>query len=107
MSRATASPLQVYLDARDRDRLEAWSKRRGWSKSDAIRAAIRALVRADDPDVDPLLGASGMIRGLPTDLSSSFDRYIAETFVAKKATDITSPKAAARSSRVASARLRR
>lgn len=107
MSKTAASPLQVYLDTRDRDRLEAWAKRRGWSKSDAIRAAIRALVRADDGEIDPLLGASGMIRGLPPDLSSSFDRYLAETFVAKKATAITSPKTAARSGRAAHARLRR
>jgi hypothetical protein len=106
MSKASASPLQVYLDDRDRDQLEAWSRRRGWSKSDAIRAAIRALVRADDANIDSLLGASGMIRGLPPDVSASFDHYLAETYVAKKTIE-TGPPKAKRAKRSARPRLRR
>src|SRR5438876_53599 len=38
-------PLQVYLDERDLARLEAWARARGWTKSRAIRAAVRALTR--------------------------------------------------------------
>jgi Arc/MetJ-type ribon-helix-helix transcriptional regulator len=76
-------PLQVYLDEADLDALERWSRQRGWTKSEAIRAAVRAL--AHSRDRDPLLRASGMISGLPEDASEQFDHYIQETFVAEKA----------------------
>jgi hypothetical protein len=74
-------PLQVYLDERDLERLDAWARDRGWTKSQAIRAAVRALTRR--PGDDPLLDLSGDIEGLPPDLSQSFDRYLDETFVAE------------------------
>ena len=72
-------PLQVYLDDADRERLEAWARERGWTKSQAVRAAVRALTRK--PVGDPLLELSGDIDGLPADLSASFRRYLDETFV--------------------------
>ena len=81
MSRRPTRPLQVYLDARDLEQLEAWTKERGWTKSQAIRAAIRALTRR--PSKDPLLELSGDIDGLPPDVSANFDRYLNETFVAE------------------------
>jgi hypothetical protein len=74
-------PLQVYLDEREQSALERWARSRGWTKSQAIRAAIRALTRP--ASTDPLLDASGMIDDLPADLSSRFDQYLEETFVAK------------------------
>jgi len=74
-------PLQVYLDERDLGQLEEWARARGWTKSQAIRAAVRALTRR--PADDPLLDLSGDIDGLPPDLSQSFDRYLTETFVAE------------------------
>jgi len=76
-----ARPLQVYLDERDLDQLDAWARERGWTKSQAIRAAVRALTRR--PGGDPLLDLSGDIDGLPADLSQSFNRYLDETFVAE------------------------
>ncbi|MBI2207628.1 MAG: ribbon-helix-helix protein, CopG family [Candidatus Rokubacteria bacterium] len=76
-----ARPLQVYLDDQDLDRLEAWARERGWTKSQAVRAAVRALTRR--PAEDPLLDLSGDIDGLPPDLSQRFDRYLNETFVAE------------------------
>lgn len=75
-------PLQVYLDERDLERLGAWARRRGWTKSQAIRAAVRALTR--QPGEDPLLELSGDIDGLPVDLSEQLDRYLDETFVAER-----------------------
>ncbi len=74
-------PLQVYLDETDIERLEKWSRARGWTKSQAVRTAIRALVqpRAEDP----LLELSGSIDGLPADLAENFDRYLNETYVAE------------------------
>lgn len=76
-------PLQVYLPESDLSRLERWAEKRGWTKSQAVRVALRALVREDAGD--PLLGASGMIEGLPEDLSTKIDAYIGETFVAESA----------------------
>lgn len=77
-------PLQIYLDHADFERLERWAKARGWTKSQALRVAIRALTSAETED--PLLSASGMFDGLPEDLSANFDRYLQETYVAEKKT---------------------
>jgi len=74
-------PLQVYLDEADLKRLATWSRSRGWTKSQAIRAAVRALTRPAEKD--PLLAASGMIDGLPRDCSEQLDRYLTEAFVAE------------------------
>jgi len=75
-------PLQVYIDDSELERLDAWARERGWTKSQAVRAAVRALTRAREED--PLLAASGMIDGLPDDCSRHFDRYLEETFIAEK-----------------------
>jgi hypothetical protein len=74
-------PLQVYLEDEDLERLEAFARERGWTKSQALRTAIRALTRR--PSTDPVLELSGDIDGLPPDLSREFDRYLSETFVAE------------------------
>jgi hypothetical protein len=74
-------PLQVYLDDADLERLEAFARERGWTKSQAIRTAVRALTRR--PSTDPVLELSGDIDGLPPELSREFDRYLSETFVAE------------------------
>ena len=74
-------PLQVFLDEADLDRLDAWVRARGWTKSQAARAAVRALTRSRDED--PLLRASGMIEGLLPDASEQFDRCLSESFVAE------------------------
>ncbi|PYN29678.1 MAG: hypothetical protein DMD98_20840 [Candidatus Rokuibacteriota bacterium] len=75
-------PLQVYLDERDLARLEAWARARGWTKSHAIRAAVRALTRPAAED--PLLELSGLTDGLPPDCSEHFTRYFAETVGAER-----------------------
>jgi hypothetical protein len=75
-------PLQVYVDDAELARLEAWTRRQGMTKSQAIRAAIRALTHT--PGEDPLLALSGMVQDrLPPDCSVHFDRYLQETFVAE------------------------
>ena len=77
-------PLQVYLDASEHDALDAWARARGWTKSQAIRVAVRALVRPAAEE-DPLLSASGMIvEGLPVNASARFDDYLDATFVAER-----------------------
>jgi hypothetical protein len=76
-------PLQVYLEDVDLARLDAWSRQRGWTKSQAVRAAIRALTRAAASD--PVLELSGYVDGLPADCSERFERYLKETVVAETA----------------------
>ena len=76
-------PLQVYLERDDLESLEAFAKARGWTKSQVIRIAIRALTRRREGD--PVLELSGDIDALPTDLSANFDRHLNETFVAETA----------------------
>jgi hypothetical protein len=78
MSRA----LQVYLDDPEFKALRAWADERGWTLSQAVRVAIKALTRPRE-ETDPLLAASGMISGLPTDLSERIDDYLGLTFVAE------------------------
>lgn len=73
--------LRFYIDDADYARLARWARARGWTKSQIIRAAVRAFIREDDRD-DPLLAASGMIDGLPPDASTRFDGHLAATFVA-------------------------
>jgi len=75
-------PLQIYLEDAEFERLDRWANERGWSKSQVVRIALRALTRI--PEEDPILSASGMIDALPQDLSEHFDRYLQETFIAEK-----------------------
>lgn len=82
LSSIMSKPLQVYLDEHDLRDLEAWAKKRGWSKSQAIRAAVAALVRQEE---DPVLRLSGILHGLPPDVSENFNKYFAQTFVAEQA----------------------
>ncbi len=74
-------PLQIYLDDAEFARLEEWAHKHGWTKSQAVRVALRALTRPRE--ADPLLAASGLIEGLPEDLSEQFERYLEETYVAE------------------------
>jgi hypothetical protein len=75
-------PLQVFLEDEEFSRLEKWAAERGWTKSQAVRVALRALTR--EQEEDPLLAASGMIDGLPEDASTRVDYYLQETYVAEK-----------------------
>jgi hypothetical protein len=74
-------PLQVYMNEDELARLDAWSRRHGMNKSQAVRAALRAITR--EPEEDSLLGLSGSIQGLPPDASARIDDYLQETFVAR------------------------
>ena len=78
MSRA----LQVYLEDPEFQALRAWAEERGWSLSQAVRVALKALTQPRE-ETDPLLASSGMIDGLPADLSQRFDDYLTHTFVAE------------------------
>jgi hypothetical protein len=76
-------PLQIYMNEHELEGLDAWASKRGWTKSHAVRVAIRALTQ--DRDEDPLFRSCGMIDGLPEDLSERIGHYLEESFVAEKA----------------------
>ena len=76
-------PLQIYLDEPEMVSLDSWARARGWSKSHAVRIALRALTRSTEKD--PLMKGCGMIDALPADLSGSIDKYLGETYIAEKA----------------------
>ena len=76
-------PLQVYVDAEEAARFDAWSRARGLTKSQAVRLLIRAATRRATEGNEPLLGMSGSIHGLPEDLSTRIDRYLEETYLAQ------------------------
>lgn len=71
-------------------RLDAWSRRHGMNKSQAVRAALRAVTR--EPEEDSLLGLSGSIQGLPRDASARIDEYLQETFIARPPSSSRSAK---------------
>lgn len=73
--------LQVYLQDDEFQLLEQWAGERGWTLSAAVRVALKALTRPSGED--PLLAASGMIEGLPSDLSARFDEQLLGTYVAE------------------------
>lgn len=79
-------PLQVYIDEGDLAALGRWAGQRGWTKSEAVRAAVRALLRStSDSDADPLLDLEAMVQsGLPEDASEKFEEYLTATFVAER-----------------------
>jgi len=80
-TRSRTLSLQVYLDERDLKSLEAWASDRGWTKSQAIRAAVRALVRSAK---DPILRLSGIADGLPPDSSERLDHYLNQTYIPER-----------------------
>jgi hypothetical protein len=76
-----ARPIQVYLGDLDLERLDTFAKRHGWTKSHAVREAIRLAARNDGDD--PLLDLVGLFDG-PRDLSTNHDHYLNEAFIADK-----------------------
>ena len=74
--------MQVYLDEADHARLEQWAAARQVTKSQVVRAAVRAFTRPRA--TDPVLQLSGIAEGLPPDASERFDHYLTETHVAER-----------------------
>lgn len=77
-------PVQVYLEAPDRERLEWLTAQLGATKSDVLRRALQALERdVANPDANPLLLLSGIGTGdrgprVGYDPALEHDRYLAE-----------------------------
>lgn len=71
--------VRVYLEVEDLDRLDTYARERGWTRSRALRTAVRMLTGRPEDD-DPLLDLSGDLDGLPANLSTCFDRELSKSF---------------------------
>src|SRR5438034_917898 len=59
--RRVSEPVQVYLDAVERQRLERLAEQLGATKSDVLRRGLQVLERqASDPDAHPALQIIGL-----------------------------------------------
>jgi hypothetical protein len=85
--RAVAEPVQVYLDASDRDRLERLARQLDTTKSEVLRRGLSAL-ESDvfDPASHPVLRIIGIARGHRShdtyDVAREHDRAFAEDEIA-------------------------
>ena len=87
--RRVAEPVQVYLDAPDRARLERLAADLDATKSDVLRRGLEALEqRLSDPQSHPALRVIGLgggrsRRAAPRyDAAADHDRYLAEQEIA-------------------------
>ena len=76
-------PVQVYLGAADRDRLERLREQLGSNKSDVLRRGLEALERElSDPERHPALRIIGLARGTASpaagDPARDHDRYLTD-----------------------------
>jgi hypothetical protein len=71
------TPMQVYLDERDRELLGQLANREGLSLAETLRTAIRRWALEADAPGDPILSLIGTIDdpAAPADLSTRHDYY--------------------------------
>ena len=83
-----AEPVQVYLEAPDRDRLDRLAGQLDATKSDVLRRGLEALERQlTDPATHPALRVIGIAGGrapaaVGYDVARQHDRFLAESEVA-------------------------
>jgi len=83
--RRVSEPVQVYLDAAERQRLERLARQFGSTKSAVIRRALEVLDRqASDPEAHPALQIIGLAdreraRGPGYDVAREHDRYLSQS----------------------------
>ena len=81
-------PVQVYLDAQDRDLLNRMAQKSGASRAELLRRGLRKLAgdvlieRPPGWSLDVLIGALGDDPTLPRDLSTRHDEYLYGTTTA-------------------------
>jgi hypothetical protein len=79
---AVREPVQVYLDAPDRELLDILAASEGVPRTEVIRYAIRqygqrrVAEQAPGASLDALIGALGADPAVPTDLSLRHDEYL-------------------------------
>jgi hypothetical protein len=88
-SGSVREPVQVYLAAADRERLERLTGQLDTTKSDVLRKALEALERElSDPSQHPALRIIGIAGEAGTgpqpgyDVAREHDRYLTETEIA-------------------------
>ncbi len=75
-------PVQVYLDASDRDLLESLARSTGLPRAELLRRGLRRLAQTELAErrpgwsLDVLIGAMGDDPRLPTDLSVRHDEFL-------------------------------
>ena len=83
--RRVSEPVQVYLDAVERQRLERLAQQLGATKSDVLRRGLEVLERqASDPDAHPALQIIGLADreragGPAYDVGREHDRFLADS----------------------------
>jgi hypothetical protein len=83
--RRISEPVQVYLDAAERRRLERLARQLGATKSDVLRRALEVLERqASDPEAHPALQIIGVAdreraHGPGYHAAREHDRYLADS----------------------------
>jgi hypothetical protein len=74
--------VQVSLNSFERERLDVWAKAHGWTKSQAVRQAIRLATKR--PTDDPILDLIGAFDGFPADASTRVDHYLNQADLAER-----------------------
>jgi hypothetical protein len=79
---AVREPVQVYLDAPDRELLDALSAAEGVPRTEVLRYALRqygqrkVAEQAPGASLDALIGVLGDVPELPADYSERHDEYL-------------------------------
>lgn len=77
-------PIQIYIEPRQDDVLEALSKKRGISKAAIIRESLEKYLKELPVEKDPAMGLIGLGSSGKGDLSARHDRYLTRYAISKK-----------------------
>ncbi len=70
-------PIQIYVEPRQDNLLEAMSKKKGISKAAIIREGIEKFLKELPVEDDPAMGLMGLGNSGKGDLSDKHDKYLA------------------------------
>ncbi len=70
-------PIQIYVEPRQDNILEAMSKKKGISKAAIIREGIEKFLKELPVEDDPAMGLMGLGNSGKGDLSDKHDKYLA------------------------------
>jgi hypothetical protein len=70
-------PIQIYIEPRQDNLLEAMSKKKGISKAAIIREGIEKFLKELPAEDDPAMGLMGLGNSGKGDLSDKHDKYLA------------------------------
>jgi hypothetical protein len=70
-------PIQIYVEPRQHNILEAMSKKKGISKAAIIREGIEKFLKELPVEDDPAMGLMGLGNSGKGDMSDRHDKYLA------------------------------